>query len=125
FLLFLILSVPVGVHHQFSEPVFTPGTKLFMAILTFGVALPSFMTAFNLAASLEYAGRKRGAKGWLGWMIRLPYFKSQNFLFGYLICGMILFIFGGLSGIVNASYSLNSIVHNTSWIPGHFHMTVA
>lgn len=125
FLLFLILSVPVGVHHQFSEPVFTPGTKFFMSILTFGVALPSFMTAFNIAATLEYAGRKRGAKGWLGWMLHLPYFKSKNFLFGYLICGLILFIFGGLSGIVNASYSLNAVVHNTAWIPGHFHMTVA
>ncbi|SEA48285.1 cytochrome c oxidase subunit 1 [Arachidicoccus rhizosphaerae] len=125
FLLFLILSVPVGVHHQFSEPVFTPGTKLFMAILTFGVALPSFMTAFTIAASLEHAGRKKGARGWLGWMLHLPYFRSDNFLFGYLICGMILFIFGGLSGIVNASYSLNAMVHNTAWIPGHFHMTVA
>ena len=38
---------------------------------------------------------------------------------------MILFIFGGLSGIVNASYSLNSTIHNTAWVPGHFHMTVA
>ncbi|MDE1191662.1 MAG: cbb3-type cytochrome c oxidase subunit I [Arachidicoccus sp.] len=125
FLLFLILSVPVGVHHQFSEPVFTPGTKFFMAILTYGVAVPSFMTAFNIAATLEYAGRKQGSKGWLGWMLHLPYLKSKNFLFGYLICGLILFIFGGLSGIVNASYSLNAVIHNTAWVPGHFHMTVA
>ena len=27
--------------------------------------------------------------------------------------------------MVNASYSLNNMVHNTAWIPGHFHMTVA
>lgn len=125
FLLFLILSIPVGVHHQFSEPVFTQGTKFFMAILTYGVALPSFMTAFNMAASLEYAGRKNGAKSILGWMVRLPYLKSKNYLFGYLICGLIIFIFGGLSGIVNASYSLDEVVHNTAWMPGHFHMTVA
>ncbi|MDX1624694.1 MAG: cbb3-type cytochrome c oxidase subunit I, partial [Gemmatimonadota bacterium] len=25
---------------------------------------------------------------------------------------------------INASYSINEIVHNTAWIPGHFHMTV-
>lgn len=125
FLLFLILSIPVGVHHQFSEPVFTPGTKFFMAILTYGVALPSFMTAFNMAASLEYAGRKNGATSILGWMLKLPYLKSKNYLFGYLICGLIIFIFGGLSGIVNASYSLDEVVHNTAWMPGHFHMTVA
>ncbi|MDR3711188.1 MAG: cbb3-type cytochrome c oxidase subunit I [Puia sp.] len=125
FLLFLILSTPVGVHHQFSEPVFTPGTKFWVSILTFGVAIPSFMTAFTVGASLEYAGRKRGAKGLFGWMARLPWFQQENFLFGYFICGLILFIFGGLSGIVNASYSLNQMVHNTSWVPGHFHMTVA
>lgn len=36
-----------------------------------------------------------------------------------------MFIFGGLTGLVNASYSLNLAVHNTGWISGHFHMTVA
>ncbi|NNE29445.1 MAG: cytochrome C oxidase subunit I, partial [Saprospiraceae bacterium] len=29
------------------------------------------------------------------------------------------------TGLVNASYSLNNVVHNTAWIPGHFHMTIA
>ena len=37
---------------------------------------------------------------------------------------MILFIFGGIGGLINASYSLNLLVHNTTWIPGHFHLTV-
>jgi cytochrome c oxidase subunit 1 len=36
-----------------------------------------------------------------------------------------LFIFGGLTGIVNASYTLNQLIHNTDWVVGHFHMTVA
>jgi heme/copper-type cytochrome/quinol oxidase subunit 1 len=94
-------------------------------MLTFGVALPSFITAFTIAASLEYAGKQRGSKGWFGWMKKLPYLDSNNYLFGYLICGLILFIFGGLTGIVNASYQLNNMVHNTAWLPGHFHMTVA
>lgn len=123
--LFLILSIPVGVHHQFSEPVFEQSTKFFQSILTYGVAVPSFITAFTIAASLEYAGCRRGAKGWFGWMKKLPYWDKNNFLFAYLICGLILFIFGGATGIVNASYSLNNIVHNTDWMPGHFHMTVA
>jgi cytochrome c oxidase subunit I len=37
---------------------------------------------------------------------------------------MIAFIFGGAGGIVNASFNLNMLVHNTAWIPGHFHLTV-
>ena len=42
-----------------------------------------------------------------------------------MICGLILFIFGGLTGIPNASYQLNNVIHNTAFLPGHFHMTVA
>jgi cytochrome c oxidase subunit 1 len=123
--LFLLFSVPVGVHHQFSDPGITRGIKFFQGMLTYAVAIPSFITAFTLAASLEYAGRKNGARGWFGWMTRLPYFDEKKYLFAYFICGLILFVFGGVTGIVNASYSLNNVVHNTAWLPGHFHMTVA
>lgn len=123
--LFLLFSIPVGVHHQYSDPSITQGVKFFQGMLTFGVAIPSFITAFTIAASLEYAGRQRGSKGWFGWMVRLPYLDTKNYMFAYLICGLILFVFGGLTGIVNASYQLNNVIHNTSWLPGHFHMTVA
>jgi len=122
---FLIYSVPVGVHHQFSDPSITKGIKMFQGLLTFGVAIPSFITAFTIAASLEYAGRRRGAKGLLGFFGKLPYLDPNRFLFAYLISGLFLFIFGGLTGIVNASYQLNNVIHNTAWLPGHFHMTVA
>src|SRR5437868_1286333 len=98
---------------------------MFQSLLTFGVMIPSFITAFTIAASLEYAGRKRGAKGLLGFFGKLPYLDPERYLFAYLICGLFLFIFGGLTGIVNASGELNSVVHNTAWLPGHFHMTVA
>jgi cytochrome c oxidase subunit 1 len=125
FFSFMIFSIPVGVHHQFSDPSITQGVKFFQGLLTFGVAIPSFITAFTLAASLEHAGKMRGSKGWFGWMGKLPYLDTNNFLFAYFISGLILFIFGGLTGIVNASYSLNNVVHNTAWMPGHFHMTVA
>ncbi|MEP7257367.1 MAG: cbb3-type cytochrome c oxidase subunit I [Flavitalea sp.] len=123
--LFLLFSIPVGVHHQFSDPSISKGIKLFQGLLTYGVAIPSFITAFTLAASLEYAGRKRGAKGLLGFFGKLPYLDPDRYLFAYLICGLFLFIFGGLTGLVNASAELNSVVHNTAWLPGHFHMTVA
>lgn len=123
--LFLLFSIPVGVHHQYSDPTISQGVKFFHGLLTYGVAIPSFITAFTLAASLEYAGRQNGAKGWFGWMKRLPWFDEKRYLFAYFIGGLILFIFGGVTGIINASYSLNNVVHNTAWMPGHFHMTVA
>lgn len=29
---------------------------------------------------------------------------------------------GGFSGTINMSYAMNSMVHNTHWIPAHFHL---
>ena len=125
FMLFVVFSVPVGTHHQYMDPAIGSQWKLIHGIFTFAVALPSLITAFTIAASLEYAGRKRGGKGLFGWMFKLPYFEKDKWFFSYLIAGLVIFIFGGISGIVNASYQMNTVVHNTAWIPGHFHLTVA
>lgn len=125
FALFIILSIPIGTHHQFMEPAIQKGFKLMHSFLTLGVAIPSLLTAFTIAASLEFAARKRGGKGLFGWMLKLPYFNKEKYLFAYGIVGLFIFIRGGIGGIVNASYSLNATVHNTGWIPGHFHLTVA
>jgi cytochrome c oxidase subunit 1 len=37
---------------------------------------------------------------------------------------MIVFAFGGVGGVINASYNVNLVIHNTAWVPGHFHTTV-
>jgi cytochrome c oxidase subunit 1 len=126
FLLFLVFSVPVGLHHQFTEGGLTAGWKLWHAFLTFMVAVPSFITAFTVAASLEYGARQRGGQGLFGWWSKLPFASKQGdqWLVAYFMAGLILFLFGGITGIVNASYNLNMAVHNTSWIVGHFHTTV-
>lgn len=125
FMWFIVFSSPLGLHHQFTEPGINSSYKFFHSILTFLVAFPSFMTAFVVAASLEYAARKKGGTGLFGWWKKLPYFDSERWLFGYFFCGLLIFIFGGITGIVNASYSMNRVVHNTAWLPAHFHMTVA
>lgn len=39
--------------------------------------------------------------------------------------GMVAFVPGGAGGIINASYQMNQVVHNTIWVTGHFHLTVA
>jgi len=124
FLLFLIFSIPLGLHHQYTEPGLSRFWKAVHAFLTFAVAIPSFMTAFTVAASLEYAGVRRGGKGLFGWMARLPWFDADRPLFAYSIAGLLIFIYGGLTGIVNASYNINQTIHNTGFISGHFHMTV-
>src|SRR5262249_17477087 len=78
----------------------------------------------TLAASMEHGARENGGTGLFGWWKKLPWLDRDRWMFSYLVAGLMIFIFGGITGIVNASYNLNSVVHNTSWIPAHFHQTV-
>lgn len=122
FWLFLLVSVPVGFHHQFVDPGIPTGWKWIHAGLTYAVFFPSMLTAFTVIASLEYAGRQRGGKGLIGWIRALPWRDPS--VSAQLLAG-ILFMFGGIGGLVNASYNINTVIHNTTWVPGHFHLTVA
>ena len=121
FILFVVLSAPVGFHHQFTDPGVPAGWKLLHAVFTFALFIPSMLTAFTIIASLEYAGRQRGGKGIFGWIWRLPW---GNPVVVSMVLAGISFMFGGIGGIINASYTINLVVHNTSFIPGHFHLTV-
>jgi cytochrome c oxidase subunit 1 len=121
FVLLLLLSTPVGLHHQYLDPGVSAGWKWMHTMLTYGVVVPSFMTAFAIFASFEIAARKNGVRGFFNIVRWLPW---KNPVFAGPAFGMILFIFGGFGGIVNNSYSMDVLVHNTMWIVGHFHVTV-
>ncbi|HLS88232.1 MAG TPA: cbb3-type cytochrome c oxidase subunit I [Sphingobacteriaceae bacterium] len=121
FLLFIPLSLPVGFHHQFVDPGVSEGYKALHAFITFGVFMPSMITAFTVLASLETGARSRGGQGRLGWIRRLNW---SNPAVAAQLLGMIIFALGGISGLVNASFNLNLVVHNTLFVPGHFHLTV-
>lgn len=95
FIMLLIFSLPVGVHHLYADPGVSAVSKGIHTVLTFVVAIPSFMTAFNVGASLEYAARKRGARGPLSWLF---YQKWGDPVVVAQLGGMILFIMGGFSG---------------------------
>ncbi len=122
FILFLLFSFPVGIHHQLTEPGIEGFWKFVQVVLTFFVVIPSLMTAFSLFATFEMRGRELGGKGVLGWFKNLPW-GDARFLVPFI--GMVAFIPGGAGGIVNASYQMNQLVHNTIWVTGHFHLTVA
>src|SRR6266540_3462275 len=121
FVLFILLSTPVGFHHQFMDPGVSAGWKLLHTFLTFGILFPSFVTAFTVTASMEVAGRMQGATRLLDWLGKLPW---RDPLFSSVALSMILFAVGGLGGAINASFGMNAVVHNTAFIQGHFHLTV-
>src|SRR5690625_2307711 len=122
FILLLLFSIPVGFHHQLTEPGIDPFWKYIQVILTMVVVVPSMMTAFSMFATFESRGRELGAKGVFGWLKKMPW-KDARFLAPFI--GMVFFIPGGAGGIINASNQMNQVVHNTIWVTGHFHLTVA
>ena len=121
FVLFILFSIPVGFHHQLTEPGISNFWKFLQVVLTFMVIVPSLMTAFSMFATFEISGRKKGGTGLFGWFKKLPW---RDVRFTSIFIAMAFFIPGGAGGIINASFQLNEVVHNTLWIVGHFHITV-
>ena len=119
FLLLLIFSMPIGIHHLFADPQIGAGFKFLHAVFTGMVAVPTLLTIFTICASLEIAGRLRGGRGLFGWIAALPW--DRPFVLASAL-SLVMLGLGGASGLINMSYALNSTVHNTQWVTGHFHL---
>ncbi len=119
FILFLIYSLPVGMHHLFMDPEQSSAFKFLQMSFTALVAAPTLLTVFTISASMEIAGRLRGGRGTFGWIRALPWDRPM-----VLATGMAFFMlwFGGGGGLINMSYGMNAMVHNTSWVTAHFHL---
>ncbi|HEX6843167.1 MAG TPA: b(o/a)3-type cytochrome-c oxidase subunit 1 [Stellaceae bacterium] len=119
FILFLVVAMPIGIHHLFMDPQVGAGFKFMHGAFTALVALPTLLTVFTICASVEIAARLRGGKGALGWVAALPW---RNPLMLAVAFSFILLGFGGAGGLINMSYQLDATIHNTQWITGHFHL---
>jgi len=122
FVLFLVLAMPIGIHHLFADPHIGEGFKFLHTVFTAGVVIPTLLTAFTLTASLEIAGRLRGGRGLLGWIKALPWDRPMMLAAGL---SLVMLGLGGAGGLINMSYMLDSTIHNTQWITGHFHLIFA
>jgi cytochrome c oxidase subunit 1 len=119
FVLFLVFAMPIGVHHLFADPQVGAGFKFMHTVFTGLVVIPTLLTVFTICASIEIAGRLRGGRGAFGWLTALPW---KNPMMLALAFSFIMLGFGGAGGIINMSYQLDSSIHNTQWITGHFHL---
>ena len=119
FILFILYSLPVGMHHLFMDPEHSNGFKFMQMFLTALVSVPTLLTIFTITASAEVAGRMRGGTGTFGWIKALPWDRPM-----VLATGLAFFMlfWGGGGGLINMSYGMNAMVHNTSWVTAHFHL---
>ena len=119
FIAFLVVAMPIGIHHTFGDPQVGAGFKFIHSTFTALVALPTLITVFTICASVEIAGRLRGGRGLFGWLAALPWNNPIMLAsaFSFVMLG-----FGGAGGLINMSYQLDATVHNTQWVTGHFHL---
>jgi cytochrome c oxidase subunit I len=122
FVLFLVFAMPIGIHHLFADPEVGAGFKFMHSVFTALVTAPTLLTVFTISASVEIAARLRGGKGVLGWLKALPWDNPHMLALAF---SFVMLGFGGAGGIINMSYQLDSTIHNTQWITGHFHLIFA
>ncbi len=85
--------------------------------------LASMIHGLTIPGAMEVAQRAKGYnKGLFEWLRKAPW---GNPTFSGVFISIIGFGFlGGISGVMMGTEQLNMIIHNTIYVPGHFHATV-
>jgi cytochrome c oxidase subunit 1 len=85
--------------------------------------LASMVHGLTVPGSIEVAQRAKGfTNGLFEWLRKAPW---GNPIFSGMFISLIGFGFiGGISGVVMGTEQINIIIHNTIYVPGHFHATV-
>ncbi len=96
FILFLVVAMPIGMHHTFADPQVGAGFKFIHSAFTALVALPTLLTVFTICASVEIAARLRGGRGLFGWIRALPW---DNPMMLALAFSFVMLGFGGAGGL--------------------------
>jgi cytochrome c oxidase subunit 1 len=68
---------------------------------------------------LEIAGRIRGGRGHFGWISELPWNEPMVLA---AALSLVMLGLGGFGGLINMSFAMNAMIHNTSWVTAHFHL---
>ena len=124
FLMYIVFLQLASAHHLLVEPALSSEWKIFNTSYAMYLAvLGSMIHGLTVPGSIEAEQRRRGlTKGLFEWLRRAPW---GNPAFSGMFLSLVMFGFlGGISGVVMGTEQLNLIMHNTLYVPGHFHATV-
>ncbi len=125
FLLYILFLQLASAHHILVDPgmgvewkVFNTSYAMYLAVLA------SLIHGLTVPGSMEVAQRRKGlTKGLFEWLRKAPW---DNPVFSGFFIALIVFGFlGGITGVVMGTEQINLIIHNTIYVPAHFHATVA
>ena len=124
FLLYILFLQLASAHHLLVEPGLSSEWKIVnTSYMMYLAVLGSLIHGMTVPGSIEAAQRKSGfTRGVFEWLRKAPW---GNPAFAGMFLSLVMFGFlGGISGVVLGTEQLNIMMHNTLYVPGHFHATV-
>jgi len=124
FLLYILFLQLASAHHLLADPgVSTEWKVVNTSYFMYFAVLASMIHGLTVPGAMEVAQRQKGyTKGLFEWLRKAPW---GNPVFSGVFISIVGFGFlGGISGVMMGTEQLNLIIHNTIYVPGHFHATV-
>lgn len=124
FFLYIAFLQIASAHHLLVDPGLSAEWRIFNTSYAMYLAvLASMVHGLTVPGSIEVAQRAKGfTNGLFQWLAKAPW---GNPVFSGMFISLVGFGFlGGISGVVMGTEQINIIIHNTIYVPGHFHATV-
>lgn len=124
FLLYILFLQLASAHHLLADPGISTEWKVVnTSYFMYFAVLASMIHALSIPGAMEVAQRARGYdKGLFEWLRKAPW---SNPVFSGVFISLVGFGFlGGITGVMMGTEQLNLLIHNTIYVPGHFHATV-
>jgi cytochrome c oxidase subunit 1 len=124
FLMYILFLQLASAHHLMVEPGLSPAWKIVnTSYMMYLAVMGSMIHGMTVPGSIEAAQRKNGyTRGIFEWLRKAPW---GNPAFAGMFLSLVFFGFlGGITGVVLGTEQLNILMHNTLYVPGHFHGTV-
>ena len=124
FLMYIAVLQIASAHHLLVDPGLSSEWKIFNTSYAMYLAvMASMVHGLTVPGSIEHAQRARGfGAGLFEWLRKAPW---GNPVFSGMFISLVGFgVLGGITGVVMGAEQINLLVHNTLYVPGHFHATV-
>jgi cytochrome c oxidase subunit 1 len=124
FLMYILFLQLASAHHLLAEPGLDASWKIVnTSYMMYLAVMGSMVHGLTVPGSIEAAQRRNGYnRGVFEWLRKAPWGHPA---FSGMFLSLIFFGFiGGISGVVLGTEQLNVLMHNTIYVPGHFHGTV-
>lgn len=125
FLMYILFLQLASAHHLLVEPGLSSEYKIVnTSYLLYLAVMASMIHGLTVPGSIEAAQRKKGlTNGLFEWLRKAPW---SNPVFSGMFLSLVMFgVLGGITGVIMGQEQINIIIHNTLYVPGHFHGTVA